>query len=285
VTTWGHPFVWIMILVFGGLIVWITIDILREAERRRALAETKANRPPRERPAELPAILIQHGTSAFSRMGGLPQLPESHDWPLDSDGAPLAFLCQIALHELPVLARDFGYPEEGALFFFFRQDQMAWGFDPKHFGNWRAIYIPEVPSVVPRAPSAGLRADCIYRPVPLAFSTIVTRAYDEDEDDDGFEGMRHMMGGYPDAIQDPDMAEECELVSNGVYLGDAKGYHSAEAQALRQKPNDWILLLQLDSEEDAGMMWGDGGRLFFWIRRADLAKQDFSRVWMILQCY
>jgi len=94
-----------------------------------------------------------------------------------------------------------------------------------------------------------------------------------------------MMGGYPDVIQNPDMAEECELVSNGIYLGDAKGYHSAEVQMLRQKPNDWILLLQLDSDEDADMMWGDGGRLYFWIRQADLAKRDFSKVWMILQCY
>jgi uncharacterized protein YwqG len=146
------------------------------------------------------------------------------------------------------------------------------------------IYIPEAPSVVPRAPSAGLRADCVYRPFPLGFSTTVTHAYNLDDDDDGFDGQRHMMGGYPDVIQNPDMDEECELASNGIYLGDGKGYQSAEAQALRQRPNDWMLLLQLDSDEDAGMMWGDGGRLYFWIRKADLAKKDFSRVWMILQC-
>jgi hypothetical protein len=47
---------------------------------------------------------------------------------------------------------------------------------------------------------------------------------------------------------------------------------------------DWILLLQLDSDDDAGMMWGDVGMLYFWIKREDLKKENFDNVWMILQC-
>jgi uncharacterized protein YwqG len=45
-----------------------------------------------------------------------------------------------------------------------------------------------------------------------------------------------------------------------------------------------VLLLQVDSD-DVGMMWGDGGRLYFWIREQDARRADFSNVWMILQCY
>jgi uncharacterized protein YwqG len=33
------------------------------------------------------------------------------------------------------------------------------------------------------------------------------------------------------------------------------------------------------------MMWGDGGRLYFWIPRESLAQRRFEDVWMILQCY
>jgi uncharacterized protein YwqG len=33
------------------------------------------------------------------------------------------------------------------------------------------------------------------------------------------------------------------------------------------------------------MMWGDAGRLYFWIRKQDLAEQSFDAVWAILQCY
>jgi uncharacterized protein YwqG len=47
---------------------------------------------------------------------------------------------------------------------------------------------------------------------------------------------------------------------------------------------DWKLLLQLASDEDTEMMWGDGGTLYFWIREADLPDRDFSKVWIILQC-
>ena len=48
---------------------------------------------------------------------------------------------------------------------------------------------------------------------------------------------------------------------------------------------DWRLLLQLDTDYDAGMMWGDVGCLYFWIREQDARAGDFSRICMILQCH
>jgi uncharacterized protein YwqG len=44
-------------------------------------------------------------------------------------------------------------------------------------------------------------------------------------------------------------------------------------------------LLQLDSDEEAGMMWGDRGMLYFWIPEEALAPRRFGEVWTILQCY
>jgi uncharacterized protein YwqG len=33
------------------------------------------------------------------------------------------------------------------------------------------------------------------------------------------------------------------------------------------------------------MMWGDSGRLYWWIREADLAEGRWDATWLVLQCY
>ena len=77
---------------------------------------------------------------------------------------------------------------------------------------------------------------------------------------------------------------ECQLVSNGLYCGDSSGYNDPRRERLEAGRSDWILLLQLDSDDDAGMMWGDCGMLYFWIKKSDLKDNMFENCWMILQC-
>ena len=96
-------------------------------------------------------------------------------------------------------------------------------------------------------------------------------------------GTLHRIGGHADLIQNP-IELQAQLVSNGIYCGDGDAYESAEAIRLASGAADWILLLQLDSEEEAGMMWGDMGRLYFLIHKKDLANGNFDKVWTILQC-
>jgi len=48
---------------------------------------------------------------------------------------------------------------------------------------------------------------------------------------------------------------------------------------------NWRMLLQIDSEEEkTGIMFGDVGRVYFWIREDDLAAQCFDRVVCEIQC-
>lgn len=94
---------------------------------------------------------------------------------------------------------------------------------------------------------------------------------------------RGLLGGYPDQIQG-DMMVECALVAAGLYCGDSTAYHDPRLPTLRKQARDWRLLLQVPSAESAGMMWGDVGCLYYWIRDDDLRARRFDRAWMILQC-
>jgi uncharacterized protein YwqG len=95
----------------------------------------------------------------------------------------------------------------------------------------------------------------------------------------------HRCGGNPHEIQG-DMRLECQLVTNGLYCGDPSGYQDPRRKLLEPGAADWELLLQIDSDPDRlGWLWGDNGRVYFWLRRQDLATLDCENAWAILQCY
>jgi uncharacterized protein YwqG len=74
-------------------------------------------------------------------------------------------------------------------------------------------------------------------------------------------------------------------VTNGLYCGNETGYRDKRAAQLADGADDWQLLFQLDSDDKADMMWGDAGRLYYWIRKQELARQSFDNTWTILQCF
>jgi uncharacterized protein YwqG len=92
----------------------------------------------------------------------------------------------------------------------------------------------------------------------------------------------HRLGGVPHEIQNP-MEAECELVRRGEDP-HALPYARQEEVAGEAKAR-WRLLLQVDSDDAAGLMWGDAGMLYYWIRDDDLAARRFDRAWCVMQCY
>src|SRR4029079_5164991 len=102
------------------------------------------------------------------------------------------------------------------------------------------------------------------------------RAYPSD-------GGLHRLFGHAASVQG-DMPLEAQLVSNGLYCGDGSGYRDPRAKTLAAGASDWVLLLQLDADDGAQVMWGGLGMLYFWIRREDLAARRFDRAWFTLQC-
>jgi uncharacterized protein YwqG len=100
-----------------------------------------------------------------------------------------------------------------------------------------------------------------------------------------FEGTpQHQLGGFPSPVQGDDMELQCQLASHGLYCGDSSGYDDPRAGALEAGAGDWRLLLQLDSDDDVRVMWGDAGMIYFWIREQDARANAFDRAWLVLQC-
>lgn len=93
--------------------------------------------------------------------------------------------------------------------------------------------------------------------------------------------------GWPDIIQN-NMTMRCELVSRGFNLGNPweEIPQNDIAEAEENSIDNWQLLFQLDivSYEDFELMFGDCGRIYFYIRKEDLQAKRFYKIWLILQC-
>jgi uncharacterized protein YwqG len=250
-----------------------------------------------------PAIGFTRSTAKmFSKLGGLPSLPAGEKWP-QWKGKPLAFLCQIDLAALPKGTTTYALPSTGVLSIFYDQEQNTWGFDPKDAGSWAVMYSASFEACVEQKAPSDLQPEYIYPEKYLTFTTLSSYPdlYDSrikalklsDPQFDAYCELRdgifsgqpaHHLFGYPSPVQGNDMDLECQLASNGLYLGDATGYNDPRAKTLEAGRKDWVLLLQLDTDDDANMMWGDMGMLYFYIKQDDLAAKRFDRCWMILQC-
>ncbi len=212
-------------------------------------------------------------------------------------------LAEVAPHASPQIL-----PATGILSFFYDVVDSPWGFDPKDRGGWRVFYADADVATLERKPLPPALVEpnqLWFAPCALEFSRELTPPSQFSERlgriDMGREEQErysewwfdfkekrtpvHRLLGLPYLIQGGIMELECQLASNGVYLGDGKGYEDPRYDHLRAGTRDWQLLLQLDSDETAEMLWGDSGMLYCWIRRQDLQALDFSNTWLVLQCY
>jgi len=257
---------------------------------------------------------------AVSRLFGRPNLPEGVEWPVCPDG-PLAFVAQLDLANLPEV-KGLGLPRSGSLFFFFggvvqreksedRELYRVLYFD-RGLGEFPLREFP--PELDEELRWTGLRYDVARKEtsMPWPEDTVVEQLNLSPDEYKRFckfsgewiDGMGeprslHRVGGYPNYVQhDPKF--EAHLRSAGLWAGiweklpgvsarehfvesnrrfeEAKGRWKPESSA-------WEVLLQVDPEENAGMMWGDTGRLYFLIRREDLEGRRFEKTWMVWDCY
>lgn len=250
-----------------------------------------------------------------SKLGGKPDLPSDFEWyyfkgeSYDgiTENRPLSFLAQINCAEAKALDQDDLLPSGGMLYFFYELETMTWGFDPKDKGSARVYYYPGDIQDLQRTEFPEDLSDEYKLPeMAIRFSQQkdwpdyeefvewhnevgydAWEAYDKvlQAKGAGEPGLVTKLLGYADLVQGG-MLLQCEEVANGIYTGDNPDIAPDKLEKYKEDCVQWRLLFQMDSIQDEAyeILWGDFGRIYFYIREDDLRNLNFEDCWLILQC-
>lgn len=248
-----------------------------------------------------------------SKLGGKPDLPPETAWPR-WENRNMSFVAQIQLGRLPELPIDSPLPADGLLSFFYAVEAM---YEEARFyedpATCRVLYTPaEAFRALERRPLPQLEDTAVFKPNRMSFSLELSvptaesayleswglgwnnRATLEDYnrywdvflrqfyENMNIKGYLNRLLGHPDQIQG-DMQRSCEIKSKRVPVSSVQDPAMRAQQTL--DATKWRLLLQIDSEEaNTGIMFGDVGRIYFWIHEDDLESGQFDRVVCEMQC-
>ena len=242
--------------------------------------------------------LLVRAETTQSYFGGIPIAGASLEWPC-KNGNPLAFLASIHLQSLQEVLELPWLPAHGRLLFFYDVDNQPWGFDPKDRDSWAVIHVNDGRTQVqpPGAIAALPQRFISYREIesyPSWERPEVSALHLSDAEVDMLSDLcdasygseaPHQIGGFPNPLQGDEMELECQLVSHGIYCGDSSGRSDPKREGLLSGAASWKLLLQFSSDSELDVMWGDMGRLYFWIREEDARAGRFEGVWVVIQCF
>lgn len=232
---------------------------------------------------------VQKTSNTGSKFSGIPYLPKSRNIPKDLDGNPMFFLAQINFSECPSLPH---FPEKGILQFFIStslthylvsEDIYQHYFKVRYYPNLLpkeelVTDLSKLPIVPPfNSPIQNEMSLTFQKTIePVSAMDYRLKNYISDEQfqfqlEDGrtfeeyyfekFLGAEHKIGGYPYFIY-TDSRKDSNLL---------KRYDT--------------LLLQIVSDDEQGIMWGDSGIIKFFINKEKLALCDFTDIYLHVEQY
>ena len=252
-----------------------------------------------------------------TRFGGVPDVPENFEWPyFTTDGMddkevkprPLAFLAQFNLAEIALYDNENLLPKTGILSFFYETDSMRWGYQEQDRGCAKVFWFEDVTALSAATCPSDLTDEKRFPALNIKLKN--QKSYPDGEDFyvaheldyrttiDDFLAAEKALGveipencskllGWANHIQG-NMTCDCELIDKGydttaVWNG---GMPKDQLRKIELDSLDWILLFQLDTVEHDGfeLMFGDEGRIYFYIKKEHLLKKRFDKVWLVLQC-
>lgn len=256
-----------------------------------------------------------------TRFGGQPDVPSNFIWPtfegkifdniMITAKRPLAFLAQFNCEEISQYDKENLLPKHGLLSFFYELDSQCWGFDPTDKGCARVYWFEDISKLSAAEFPVDMQDEFKLPMLQIKLSQKVScpswedffQKLPSDEEDEAFNAAwEEIIGeesetlngysqllGWPDVIQNT-MYMDCELASQGYYMGDVEGWNKipedVRKQAEETARDRWMLLFQLDTVEcgDFELMFGDCGHIYFYIMKEDLKNRRFDRIWLVGQC-
>jgi hypothetical protein len=246
-----------------------------------------------------PAITIQlaeagPGATGQSRIGGLPDLPASIEWPDAAADTLMSFILQIDLAELPVF-QDNPLPHRGMLYLFLDEQDYTADQLLVYTGD-ELLASREVP------PDISFATDWHenLKPHQLAFALRPDLPCWATDD---FYALCEQLGPNGEEQLD-EIGRALSAGSIGKLLGHVAGighdprrdayvvrevnpawrFDSARLAEIDLIPAQyWQNLLMVDSIRAVDLMFGDAGYLQILIHENDLGQQNFSRVFVNLE--
>jgi uncharacterized protein YwqG/predicted DNA-binding WGR domain protein len=254
-----------------------------------------------------------------SKLGGHPDLPAGVSWPvaklkLSGIEISLPFIAQFNLAELHPYDVEGLLPDSGMLYFFYNRE--PYGPSGKDFlkpENWTVLYhagadgnlaTATAPIPIPPHMDYGACAIAFHNEVTLPHvesyyigvpgnktvkvALMTGEEEDEEEEWDAYAELLyelraneniHQMLGHADGVQPYTLENGYQDVRDVFFPGNSP-FKSLSEEEQSEEIFQGRLLLQISGEKSNKMEFGQGGRLFFFIREQDLKARDFSKVWV-----
>jgi uncharacterized protein YwqG len=252
-----------------------------------------------------------------SRLGGWPDLPVGHKWPQWHD-RPMSFLAQINLSEVHAVNPAVRLPATGLLLFFMGCDvetceddtfgfetyivDLQLGSELSDREGWQVIYVADGEGLQ-RMVFEGTIKPQLFQPCQVKFQVVSKSLPDEqtvvydhlklsDNQRDHYNEVLDLVAvdnwdnqlmGYPELIQSTPPELYCAGVLSGRQAFAFPDPDSEECQLLEEQAGDWTLLLQLSSDDNPDFLWGDGGHLYFYGQRDQMAIGEFNETWLYFE--
>lgn len=220
-----------------------------------------------------------------SKFAGVPYLPKDIDYPTDSEGRAMFLLAQINFNDVPNLE---SFPEEGILQFYVCND--FWDND-----EFKVMYFPKVVeeedylvkdfSFLPQANNLPVTQECSldfylrYAPITICdyqFAPTVLNLPPQQ--------WHELFNSHPD-IYNEYLDFHMKNFSTAHQIGGYPSFIQNDPRLFdRYRDSDYRLLFLMGSDEDLGIVWGDGGIANFFITEQDLLEKDFSKVFFYWDC-